>query len=90
MRISWRGVLRGLVSRSIGLIVDDGFIAVGAVVALVVTGILAWVPIDLIPHDALGVLLLGIVTVVLLGSLLRAGLAARAHVVEVPAADRSG
>jgi hypothetical protein len=88
MRISPSGIVRGIVSQTIGLVVDDGFIAVGAVVALLLTGLLASASVQLIPHDALGVVLFGIVTIVLLGSLLRAGRAARTHAVEASAAER--
>jgi len=90
MTISLGGILRGIVSQSIGLIVDDGFIAIGAVVALGLTGALALPSVDLVPHEALGVVLFTIVTVVLLGSLLRAGRAARTHAVEAPAANQPG
>lgn len=88
MRIDLGSILRGIVGQSVGLIVDDGFIAVGAVLALVLTGVLASASIDLVPHDALGVVLFAIVTVVLLGSLVRAGRAARAHAVEASAVDQ--
>jgi hypothetical protein len=90
MNVSLGGILRGIVSQTIGLIVDDGFIAVGAVAALVATGVLALPSIDLVPHDSLGVVLFAIVTVVLLGSLVRAGRAARMHAVEAPAANQPG
>jgi len=88
MQISPSGILRGIVSQTLGLVVDDGFIAVGAVAALVLTGLLASASIELVPHDALGVVLFGIVTIVLLGSLARAGRAARTHAVEASAAER--
>jgi hypothetical protein len=86
MGTSVTSLLRGVVSQAVGLIVDDGFIAVGAVAALVLTGLLASASISLVPHDALGVVLFAIVTIVLLGSLARAGRAAQAHAVEAPAA----
>lgn len=88
MRTSAIKLLRVVVEQSIGLIVDDGFIAVGAIVALVLTGLLAAAPSDVVPHDALGVVLFAIVTVVLLASLARAGRAARAHVVDATAEDQ--
>lgn len=87
MRTSVSLVLRSVAGQAVGLIVDDGFIAVGAVVALVLTGLLASASIDLIPHDALGVVLFVIVTIVLLGSLARAGRSAQAHAVEAAAVD---
>lgn len=90
MRVSVSGIARGVVGQAVGLIVDDGFIAVGAVVALVLTGLLASAPTELIPHDALGIVLFAIVTIVLLGSLLRAGRHARAERAEAHAADASG
>jgi hypothetical protein len=58
-------------------------------VALVLTGLLASASTDVVPHDALGVVLFVIVTVVLLGSLARAGRAARVHAVEAAAAEHS-
>ncbi len=86
MNVSLDSILRGIVSQSVGLIVDDGFIAVGAVIALVVTGLLASASIEAV-HDALGIVLFAIVTAVLLGSLARAGRSARTHAVEAPAAE---
>lgn len=81
MQISIGALLRGTVDQLVGLIVDDGFVAVGAVVALVVTAWLAGLPGDAVPHDALGVFLFAVVAVVLLASLARAGRAARVHAV---------
>jgi hypothetical protein len=88
MRRSAASVLRGIVRQAIGLVVDDGFIAVGAVAALVLTATLAWASVEVIPRDALGVVLFAIVAVVLFVSLVRAGRAAQAQAVETPIAER--
>jgi hypothetical protein len=78
MNISISGILRGTVDQVVGLVIDDGFVAVGAVLALVLTGWLAAND-TLVPLDALGVVLFAAVSVFLLGSIVRAGRAAKVH-----------
>jgi hypothetical protein len=88
MRFSVAGLLRGTVDQLIGLIVDDGFVAVGAVLALLITGWLSANATELVPHNALGVFLFLVTSVFLLASLARAGVAARSDTVHEPVRDR--
>ena len=83
MNISISGILRGTVDQVIGLVIDDGFVAVGAVLALVLTGWLAAND-TVVPLEALGVVLFAAVSLFLLGSIARAGRAARAHAAPTP------
>ncbi len=84
MNISISGILRGTVDQVIGLVIDDGFVAVGAVLALVLTGWLAANDTP-VPVDALGVVLFAAVSLFLLGSIARAGRAAQTHAAPTPA-----
>jgi hypothetical protein len=92
MHISIRGIVRGTVDQVVGLVVDDGFVAVGAVVALLLTGWLAAAEEEaILPHDALGVFLFVTVSLFLLGSIARAGRAAQAHAASArPSRDMAG
>jgi multisubunit Na+/H+ antiporter MnhE subunit len=77
------GVLRSIVQNVIGLIVDDGLVVLGAIVALLVTWLLTSIGPD-IPHLLIGVILFLLVAVSLLASLLRAARDAHRHAVEPP------
>lgn len=81
MSISMKGAVRATIDQIVGLVVDDGFVAVGAVVALLVTGWFATSGSSIVPTEALGMLLFVVVSIVLLASVARAGLGARAHAV---------
>lgn len=69
-------IARGVVETLVGLIVDDGLVVVGALLALVVTGLLANLA-PAIPHWLFGLLLFLLVAATLMGSLLRAARRAR-------------
>jgi hypothetical protein len=79
MHISISGIIRGTVDQVVGLVIDDGFVAVGAVVALLLTGWLAAGDATVVPHEALGVFLFVVTSLFLLGSVARAGRAAQEH-----------
>lgn len=68
--------LKTIVANLVGLIVDDGLIAGGGILALVVTGLLAGLELPLLgPY--LGLVLFLLVAVILLVSLFRAAREAR-------------
>ncbi len=68
--------LRGVWDNTYGLLVDDGQLAIGAIVALAVTWAVAQYATDTIREDA-GWLLLAMVIVLVIANLYRAGQNAR-------------
>jgi hypothetical protein len=70
-------LLRGIWDNTYGLLVDDGQLAIGAIVALVVTWLAAQSP---ALQENAGWLLLALVVALVIANLYRAGRNARRHI----------
>ena len=72
-------LLRGIWENTYGLLVDDGQLAVGAIVALAITWLIATAGSDAVRENA-GWLLLALIVVLVVANLYRAGRNARRQV----------
>ena len=72
-------VLRGIWDNTYGLLVDDGQLAIGAIASLAITWVVAESGNDAV-HENAGWLLLGLVVVLVIANLYRAGRNARRRV----------
>jgi hypothetical protein len=72
-------VLRGIWDNTYGLLVDDGQLAIGAILALAVTWVIAHSGADILSENA-GWVLLGLVLALVLANLYRAGRSARRRI----------
>lgn len=76
-------VLRAVVDTVVGLVVDDGLVVVGALAALIVTGLLSRFAPE-VPDVLVGIVLFVLVAASLVASLLRAARDAHRHAIAVP------
>jgi uncharacterized membrane protein (Fun14 family) len=81
------GFFRSALENVVGLIVDDGLVVVGAILALVITWALSNA--DAVPHVLVGIALFVLVAASLLASLLRAARDAHRHAVDAPSGDQA-